>query len=822
MQAHARRQPHRGQDRVFRQAFDARQHGAGVVGSSRKRRDDSATGPTLNEPTTPILDDFNRVPDELPVSQGGNWAPTGIMGNAGAKLENQALIKNPNAQDSSSYRQAEYSGDVEAYYTIAGPPSSSNGQYLYIGLQDAGTPAFEGYGAVLEQQPSGSRLHLRRYDNGVATQLGITDWFGGVDSGDKLLLRRVGTTIEAWLRDNGVWTLRLSQVNQTLYAGPGKIGVRFFRNVGTPGVMDDFGGGSIGAPPPTTRLTVIKTIVNDNGGNAVPSSWTMNVAGPTPLSFPGAGSPGTTNDVQPGAYRVTESGGPADYSLTYSGDCDSDGDVTLALGQTKTCILTNDDQAASGGPPPGQTFGSGEDGTGVHGNCGCGLFADPVSSRTGAFTTSVADLDLPGTGVPFGWSRSYTSADATVGRLGPGWTDSYSASLAIQPNGDVRLHGEDGQQILYVEQPNGSFVGAPGSLSTLASVAGGYELLRTDQVRYRFDAEGRLLSIKDRNDQGVTLGYDGQNRLTTVTDAANRQATVSYNASNLVSQVQTSDGRSVGYGYTSGRLTSVTDVRGKTWTYAYDAGGRLEKITDPLSHAQVTNVYGADGRVRSQTDALGKQTTFAWNAGHGDGDCHRREPEDVDARLRRGRARRGGRSLGERHPPRPRRRPERDLGHRADERASADDLRRGGEHADRDGARLARKRHEDLRLQRTKRRRARHRRSRQGHRLRLQRGHGEPDLGHPGRRRGRLLHLRRRRPGRDLHRRQREDLDVRLLPGDGLPPVLDRPARQQDDLHLRRRRPRRDPGRSQGQRLGLQLRGRLHLDATPTTRQDSS
>ena len=249
----------------------------------------------------------------------------------------------------------------------------------------------------------------------------------------------------------------------------------------------------------------------------------------------------------------------------------------------------------------------------MHGNCGCGLFADPVSSRTGAFTTSVADLDLPGTGVPFAWSRSYTSADATVGRLGPGWTDSYSASLAIQPNGDARLHGEDGQQILYVEQPNGSFVGAPGSLSTLASVAGGYELLRTDQVRYRFDAQGRLLSIKDRNDQGVSLQYDGQNRLATVTDAADRQATISYNASNLVSEVQTSDGRSVGYGYTSGRLTSVTDVRGKTWTYAYDAGGRLEKITDPLSHAQVTNLYDADGRVRSQTDALGKQTTFAWN-----------------------------------------------------------------------------------------------------------------------------------------------------------------------------------------------------------------
>ena len=119
--------------------------------------------------------------------------------------------------------------------------------------------------------------------------------------------------------------------------------------------------------------------------------------------------------------------------------------------------------------------------------------------------------------------------------------------------------------------------------------------------------------MKDRNDQGVTLGYDGQNRLVTVTDAANRQTTISYNAQGLVSEVQASDGRRVGYGYTSSRLTSVTDARGRTWTYSYDAAGRLATVVDPLNHTQVTNSYGADGRIQSQSDALQKVTTFAWN-----------------------------------------------------------------------------------------------------------------------------------------------------------------------------------------------------------------
>ena len=92
---------------------------------------------------------------------------------------------------------------------------------------------------------------------------------------------------------------------------------------------------------------MIKTVVLNDGGSAASSNWTMNVAGPTNLSFPGAAAPGTNSQVNPGAYKVTETGGPAGYALTYSGDCDADGDVTLALGQTKTCVLTNDDQQAT-------------------------------------------------------------------------------------------------------------------------------------------------------------------------------------------------------------------------------------------------------------------------------------------------------------------------------------------------------------------------------------------------------------------------------------------------------------------------------------------
>ena len=81
-------------------------------------------------------------------------------------------------------------------------------------------------------------------------------------------------------------------------------------------------------------------------------------------------------------------------------------------------------------------------------------------------------------------------------------------------NGDVLLHGEDGQQLYYTKQGDGSFVGASGLTLDLSRPSrAATSSSAQDQVAYSFNAAGRLLSIKDRNNQGVTLAYDGSNRL---------------------------------------------------------------------------------------------------------------------------------------------------------------------------------------------------------------------------------------------------------------------------------------------------------------------
>ena len=85
-------------------------------------------------------------------------------------------------------------------------------------------------------------------------------------------------------------------------------------------------------------ITVIKTVVNDNGGTAAPDDFNLTVDGGSVLS-------GATNDFDAGAHTVAETL-LAGYSAgSWGGDCAADGSITLALDQDATCTITNDDIA---------------------------------------------------------------------------------------------------------------------------------------------------------------------------------------------------------------------------------------------------------------------------------------------------------------------------------------------------------------------------------------------------------------------------------------------------------------------------------------------
>jgi len=87
-------------------------------------------------------------------------------------------------------------------------------------------------------------------------------------------------------------------------------------------------------------LTVIKHVVNDNGGTKNAGDFTINVTGGIPTSFAGSESGTSVIVTAGGSYSVSE-GAVSGYSASYLGDCSG----TMPAGGTKTCMITNDDVA---------------------------------------------------------------------------------------------------------------------------------------------------------------------------------------------------------------------------------------------------------------------------------------------------------------------------------------------------------------------------------------------------------------------------------------------------------------------------------------------
>jgi uncharacterized repeat protein (TIGR01451 family)/LPXTG-motif cell wall-anchored protein len=86
------------------------------------------------------------------------------------------------------------------------------------------------------------------------------------------------------------------------------------------------------------QLKLVKTVTNDNGGTKLVSDFVLKIDGTTVTS-------GDFNAVTVGAHTASEINQAGYTASDWGGNCDTNGSVTLALGDSKTCTITNNDQA---------------------------------------------------------------------------------------------------------------------------------------------------------------------------------------------------------------------------------------------------------------------------------------------------------------------------------------------------------------------------------------------------------------------------------------------------------------------------------------------
>ena len=236
--------------------------------------------------------------------------------------------------------------------------------------------------------------------------------------------------------------------------------------------------GILVVPPPPGRIVVTKSVVNDNGGSHVASDWMITVTGghPNPATFQGAPLPGTTVLIDPGAYSISEIG-PAGYTSTASVACSG----TIASGETRTCIMTSDDQA-------GTLIVAKEV---VNDNGGVRAPADWTFTVTGTNPSPAvfAGAALPGTTVtldPGSYSIAetgpggYTSALSLdcVGTIGPGETKTCVSTSDDLPPGTLTVLKSGSGTGLVTSTPAGIACGTDcqepyvfGTSVTLSAVA---------------------------------------------------------------------------------------------------------------------------------------------------------------------------------------------------------------------------------------------------------------------------------------------------------------------------------------------------------------
>ena len=190
-------------------------------------------------------------------------------------------------------------------------------------------------------------------------------------------------------------------------------------------------------------LTLNKVVVNDNGGTAGESAWTLTANGGTAGTLSGPGASGDADVVsgstfKAGTYALSESTGPAGYtpsawSCVKNGGAPVTGaSITLGLNDTATCTITNNDNMArpTGTTVQGATLfdritfsgyvtgGSGTETVTFHlySNSSCNIEVGQVagSAIASGVSATVSGIAVPGSGTYY-WQVVYSGNNFNTG-----------------------------------------------------------------------------------------------------------------------------------------------------------------------------------------------------------------------------------------------------------------------------------------------------------------------------------------------------------------------------------------------------------------------
>ncbi len=188
-----------------------------------------------------------------------------------------------------------------------------------------------------------------------------------------------------------------------------------------------------------------------------------------------------------------------------------------------------------------------------------------VNDFTGELTTTFEDVSLPSEKQPLSIYHVYTGANSGIGQssmnVGSGWR------LNIQETVEKKtIAGEtkylyidgDGTQHFF-ENVNGKWTDDSGLDLTLTITSSLYTITdKKDNKKEFFVSGGNLSKIIDNKGNTVTLNYDANKKLLSVKDASDRIVSFTKDSSNRMTKMTLPDGRIIQYTYTQAGTSGGT------------------------------------------------------------------------------------------------------------------------------------------------------------------------------------------------------------------------------------------------------------------------
>ena len=186
-------------------------------------------------PTLGVIDAFTRS-DENPVANG--WAGPIWTGEPQLKLvSNQVLVSS--GTFANSYWTTQLGPDFEAYFTLTSALGSGERVIIYF-RSTVGSP--NGYRIQFRNDAGDHKIVIDKDTVQIGAVIDPADTFS---SGDKFGVEVIGNTFTAYYKDGaGAWTNMGSRTDST-YTIAGYVGIAI---TGAAVTVDDFGGGTLGAP----------------------------------------------------------------------------------------------------------------------------------------------------------------------------------------------------------------------------------------------------------------------------------------------------------------------------------------------------------------------------------------------------------------------------------------------------------------------------------------------------------------------------------------------------------------------------------------------